>query len=206
VRAHAAAWLLLASSSCATASAQNLLRNGEFDTDSAPWAARGEQSLVAWSALDHDSCGAASGSALAANGESTVNAFVEFTTCVAVAPGQEYTFGAELRFPTGQDATGEVSLQIEAYGTPDCSFLALAATQAITLFSTTPGVWAPRSASIPASPDTHSVLLHIDLLKEPADDVLLLRFDGAYLIRGTGYLFAGDFETGSFCRWSAVHD
>jgi len=200
--------VLLAVALATQADAGNLVPNSEFDRDTAGWDEVSDgQSLLGWASLDHDTCGAGSGSALAANGATTPDNGMGFHTCVTgVVGGQSYSLGGDLRFPTGQTATGTANLTVFWYGSSDCSVHFLGVEPAQPELSTdTSGVWVSalsESAIAPAS--AHSAELRVTVIKEQANDVLLLRFDGVYLAPGGGFLFGDGLDTGSFCRWSAL--
>jgi hypothetical protein len=199
--------VLLATVSAPGLTAQNLIANSEFDIDTDAWEVFGVVSSLEWDTIDHDSCGDASGSALGTSLNALPNYTQPFATCVSgIVPGVTYSFGADLRFPTGQATTGSAVIYPVWYdGVPDCDGTSIPGGENSepVLTTATPGIWVRSSHDgITAPPGALQLQLRVQLSKVQAQD-LALRFDGVYVYPTAGALFVDGFETDSTCRWSA---
>jgi hypothetical protein len=187
--------------------AQNLVVNPEFDIDTDTWEVFGNVSSLEWDTIDHDSCGDASGSALGTSLNALGDYTQPFATCVSgIVPGVTYSFGADLRFPTGQTTTGSAVIRPVWYdGVPNCEGLSIPGGEYSepVLTTVTPGIWVRSSRDgITAPPGALNLQLRVQLTKDQPQD-LALRFDGVYVLPTSGALFVDGFETDSTCRWSA---
>jgi len=187
--------------------AQNLIGNGELDFDTAGWEETAAEGLLIWHTLDRDSCGDASGSGLLDNfAANTQYAFGPRGCATGIVPGQAYSIAAYLRFPSGQTAPGQGSLQVQWFdsatgcdGAPVPPFL-----QSSILTTATVDAWTPIGwEEVVAPAGAHSVQVVVALQKNVGGDTLLLHFDGVHVVSGAGFLFADGFGAESTCRWSA---
>jgi len=187
---------------CATVSAQNMLGNGEFDTDVSGWTPYGV--LFEWDSADcHQSPSSGSGRANN-NHDGTMHASV--LTCVdGVVGGQSYDLGGMLRIPTGQvgggfayfglywyDGVGCVGTQTWVGGTP---------------FVTTSNIWTPHAKwGLIAPVGTQSAWVGIFNNKtSPGTDPFVSYHDGIYF--GVyGGIFADGFESGATNIWFSTQD
>jgi len=117
--AFAAAFALAA----APIDAQNLVRNGTFDTDVSDWPTGGPAAQVSWSPQDANGS-PSSGSALIANvstGPSNGEGIQQCVSGPGIVAGVSYTYGGKVRVPSGQARTGFVMFGLRWYASPDCS-------------------------------------------------------------------------------------
>ena len=106
---------LLAALFPASAVAQNLLVNGNFDTDVSSWVKISSTGTAVFSPLDADGS-ASSGSMLTTNTESTL--FVH--QCRPATAGTSYDFGGKARVPLGQVA-GQYLQQLNFFTNTTCT-------------------------------------------------------------------------------------
>ena len=103
--------------------AQNLVRNGTFDTDVSDWPTGGPAAQVSWSPQDANGS-PSSGSALIANvstGPSNGEGIQQCVSGPGIVAGVRYTYGGKVRIPSGQARTGFVMFGLRWYASPDCS-------------------------------------------------------------------------------------
>lgn len=188
--------------------AQNLLPNGEFDTDIVAWFTAGAGSAIAWTGLDHDGCApAVSGALLATNSATSAGVTRGSAACVTDIVGNAtYSFGADLHFPAGQARTGSAEIVVVWFSTPDCTGLSGdSVTGDTTVDTSTAGTWVEvRNDAATAPADATSASFSVRLLKNEAGGSLALAYDGAFLADGLVLLFTDDFERQSSCHWSVA--
>jgi len=120
VRLAVAAVVLLAT---APIGAENLVRNGNFNTDVSDWPAEDSYAQVSWSPLDANGS-PSSGSALVANVSTGPSNGIGIHQCLSgpgIVAGASYTYGGRVRIPSGQARTGFVMFGLRWYDSPDCS-------------------------------------------------------------------------------------
>ncbi|MGE5345151.1 MAG: hypothetical protein ACM3JH_04275 [Acidithiobacillales bacterium] len=103
--------------------AQNLVRNGSFNSDVSDWPAEDTSAQVSWSPLDA-SGSASSGSALVANVSAGPSNGIGIHQCLSgagIVPGATYTYGGKARIAAGQARTGFVMFGLRWYTSADCS-------------------------------------------------------------------------------------
>lgn len=190
------------------ARAQNLLPNGEFDVDTLAWFTAGSGSTIAWTGIDHSGCPPSVSGALLQTNASTAAATARGSAaCVTDIVGNAtYSFGVDLRFPTGQTRTGSAEVVVVWFETPDCTGLSGSTSSGGPPVSTaTAGNWVPvRNDAATAPAEAISASFSVRLLKNEAGGSLALTYDGAFLADGVILLFNDDFERQSSCHWSAT--
>jgi hypothetical protein len=115
----AAAFLLLS----APLAAQNLVRNGTFDTDTSGWNVEEAAGSLAWSSLDAEGS-SSSGSAVVVNaspGPENGTGIVQCVSGPGVEGGTRYAWGGRVRIPSGQARTGAAFLGLRWYASTDCT-------------------------------------------------------------------------------------
>lgn len=185
---------------------QNLAPNAEFDTDVLPWSTGLGDASVAWTGLDHDGCDAAtSGALLATNNAANATQGRGISACITdFVPGQIYTFGADLRFPTGQARTGSALMKLVFLASNDCTGFSRTTVDSAALDTSNLGNWVRlQSSGVPVEEDG-SIALVARLIKSGAGGSLEVDVDGAFLVLGDGFLFADGFERQSTCHWSTA--
>ncbi|HYX25050.1 MAG TPA: hypothetical protein VFC23_12920 [Thermoanaerobaculia bacterium] len=119
-----AALLSLLAGLTASASAQNLLVNPEFDNGLNGWQTFGQTFggvTVSWDGLDADGS-PTSGSARAVWQGPVVTGLVPvLSQCVEVTPGSPYVFGGKIFIPSGQATPGSAFFIALPYPSPGCS-------------------------------------------------------------------------------------
>lgn len=178
----------VASIAC-TAHAQNLLANGNFDTDLSEW--NMPDATPSWSSLDVDAS-PASGSAYFVNTQADANARqVVLLQCIAITEPGVYVFGAAAYTPTGQAGTGYLvgSYAVDLHHA-DCSGGWSAAGG---FFMQSLGEWQRYAATggmyplliVPSLNPEASILILFAVEKTEAGGSFGGHFDAAYLIRDT---------------------
>ncbi|MEO7973662.1 MAG: hypothetical protein ABIU84_08740 [Thermoanaerobaculia bacterium] len=185
---------------------QNLAPNAEFDTDVLPWSAGANSSSVGWTSVDHAGCSSSiSGAAQAMNFATSSDQGRGISACITgFVPGQTYTFGTDLHFPSGQTRTGSAVLLAVWLSSTDCTGFSRTTDSSPTIDSTTAGGWVHVEGTTVAGADDGSLALVARLIKDQAGGSLALDFDGAYFVPGEGFLFADGFDRQSTCRWSSA--
>ena len=103
--------------------AENLVRNGTFDTDVSQWIVDAPAAQAGWYGADASGY-ALSGSALVSNVSTGPSNGAGISQCIAtpaVVAGATYTYGGRVRTASGQARTGRTFLGLRWYTTPDCS-------------------------------------------------------------------------------------
>jgi len=103
--------------------AQNLVRNGTFNSDVSDWPTGGPAAQVSWSPQDANGS-PSSGSALIANvstGPSNGEGIQQCVSGPGIVAGVRYTYGGKVRIPSGQARTGFVMFGLRWYTSPDCT-------------------------------------------------------------------------------------
>ncbi|MEO8197971.1 MAG: IPTL-CTERM sorting domain-containing protein [Thermoanaerobaculia bacterium] len=185
---------------------QNLAPNAEFDTDVIPWIAGFNSSSVDWTNVDHGDCSPAiSGAAQAMNFATSSNQGRGISACITgFVPGQAYTFGADLHFPSGQTRTGSALMLAVWLASTDCTGFSRTTDSSPTVASTTAGEWVHVEGTTVAGAEDGSVALVARIVKDEAGGALALDFDGAFFVSAAGFLFADGFDRQSTCRWSST--
>jgi hypothetical protein len=192
----------------APAIGENLLENAELDFDVLVWNELSPQtSEFDWHTLDADACGSASGSALAQNWGIVAFSTATFYQCVpGIVAGQEYTFGAYLRFPSGQAQTGYSHVRVNFMEQADCHGEVVGLpTNSANLTSSTTDAWIWRGVDSAVAPSgANGARVSVILIKDSHTSQLDLHYDRAFFGAGHGYLFGDGFESDSTCRWDLV--
>jgi hypothetical protein len=161
----------------ATASAQNVVGNGEFDADLSGWT-QGGLSVQTWQALDwHGNPG--SGSVRVANDFTVANVATGSSQCIVLSTPGTYELRGAIRFPSGQTETGSATVQVARYSNATCTNPPVLSTNGQIVQSTTTDTWVDTfntSVSIPAG--TQSVKVVLSVQKVQANGSLAALFDG----------------------------
>ena len=205
-----AAWLAAAALALAAprAGAQNLVPNPEFDVDGKPWDTGGAGSSLGWRG-DHDHSGCpppVSGAAVGINAAAAAGVEFGYSACaVGIEGGATYSFGADLRFTSGQARTGSAHLVVVWLSSSDCSGLSADFDETAPLDSAIAGTWVRLADDEVVAPGgAESAGFVVRLLKNEAGGSLEVEFDGAYLRRAPGFLFGDGVERGSTCHWNVA--
>jgi hypothetical protein len=106
----------------ASASAQNLLVNPNFDNSLTGWQTDGQQAVVSWDGTRDADGSPTSGSAKAVWQEPAVNGIdPTVSQCVEVTPGVPYLFGGKIFIPSGQATPGIGFFIALPFGSPGCT-------------------------------------------------------------------------------------
>ncbi|HSS51203.1 MAG TPA: hypothetical protein VLX28_19860 [Thermoanaerobaculia bacterium] len=107
----------------ASASAQNLLVNPNFDTSLSGWQTSPIAGLtVSWDGTRDAAGSPASGSAKAVwQGAQVTGIYPVVSQCVEVTPGVPYLFGGKIFIPSGQATPGSAFFIALPFGSPGCS-------------------------------------------------------------------------------------
>lgn len=161
----------------ATASAQNVVGNGEFDTNVTGWTAGG-LATQAWEVLDwHGNPG--SGSVRVANNFTVANVSTGSSQCLVLSTPGTYELRGAIRFPSGQTETGSATVSVSRFSNATCTNPPDLSTNGQIVSSTTTNTWVDSfntSVSIPAG--TQSVKVVLSVLKTQANGSLAALFDG----------------------------
>jgi hypothetical protein len=181
---------------------------GHFDLPSHDdgWTATSpDGSLVHRADLDADNC-ANSGAEVAENVSLAPEATtVGFTSCIAADKASElYRFGARVYFPEGQDASGDVRVELRWSDSDDCSSVGAPASTSV-LASAQGGEWLELASESVAPIGATAARITIHLTKQPHEEPLQLRFDRVS-VRPARELFVDGMEIGAACRWDRVED
>jgi len=199
---------VVALASASAVRAQNILPNGEFDTDVLPWITQNGEITLGWAAIDHSGCSSTiSGTAQATNLAPAATQERAAAVCVTgIVGGGAYSFGADLRFPTGQARTGEAHIVLVWFATAACTGLSGdTAFGDLTVDTTSAGSWVRVRNDLAAAPaNAQSASFSVRLLKNEASGSLALALDGAFLVPAAGFLFGDGCESQSSCHWSAA--
>ncbi|MEO8277343.1 MAG: hypothetical protein ABI639_14105 [Thermoanaerobaculia bacterium] len=184
---------------------QNLAPNAEFDIDIVPWSAGFTSTSVDWTSVDRSGCSASiSGAAQAMNFATSSAQGRGISACITgFVPGQTYTFGADLHFPSGQARTGSALMLAVWLASTDCSGFSRTTDSSPAIDSTTAGSWVHVEGTTVAGAEDGSVALVARLVKDQAGGALAVDFDGAFFVPGANFLFDDGFDRQSTCRWSS---
>ncbi len=187
---------------CATLSAQNMLSNGDFDTDVSGWTPLSV--VFEWDSSDCYQSPISGSGRVTNEQDGTLHAGI--LTCVdGMIAGQSYDLGGMLRIPTGQVGGGFAYFGVYWYDGVGCS-------GAQTWVGGTPSVttsnnWTPLAKwGLIAPPGTQSAWVVIFNYKtSPGTDPYLSYHDGVYF--GVyGGIFADGFESNTTAFWSDSTD
>lgn len=181
------------------ANAQNVLANGDFDTDLSSW----DTPVVTptWSSFDIDGS-PDSGSAWFANTQSGASVRqIVISQCIPIAETGAYIFGGAAYTPTGQTSTGYL---VGGYAVDlqhaDCSGgwsavggFFMSSLGQWTHYATTGGFYQPLM--VPSLNPSASILIQFSVEKTEADGSFGGYFDDAFLIRDT--VFMDGFDVGA---------
>lgn len=181
------------------ANAQNLLANGDFDTDFSGW----DTPVVTptWSSFDADAS-ATSGSVWFANTQADANVRqIVISQCVPIGEKGAYIFGGAAYTPTGQVSTGYLvgGYAVDAHHA-DCSGgysavggFFMSSLGQWTRYATTGGFYQPLV--VPSLNPEASILIQFSVEKTEANGSFGGHFDDATLIRDT--VFIDGFDDGA---------
>lgn len=179
---------------------QNLIENGDFDTDVSGWRPLGTDLSIGWSPSDYaDSPG--SGSLLGTNASPAV-ANYDTDHCVdSISEGKHYTFSGWVKVPSGQTASGVTRLYWWWRSGPSCGGIQ-------TLAQSTPYVseadeWTTISPPSEAAPEgTMSAQIVLTTFKTSATPGTFQVFFDGLDFRVTGSIFIDGFESGGLVAWT----
>ncbi len=169
---------LLAALFPASAVAQNLLVNGNFDTDVSSWVNTSSTGTFVFSPLDANGS-ASSGSMLTTNTESTL--FVR--QCRPATAGTSYDFGGKARIPLGQVA-GQYFQQLNFFTNTTCTGSGIPqGAGGLSFFDYIPsGAWQGRSITgFLAPPGTVAALISVSNQRVAAAGTTIASFDDLFL-------------------------
>jgi len=166
--------------SAASASAQNLLRNGTFDSGISPWAPYndGNVSTVAtFSTLDAGGNAASGSIRVTSPSPGGIGGFVS-SECIPVVPGVTYQQRYDYLLEPGDGAN--VSAQVNFYGDTHCSFGSSMTGYGGIVASQADGAWHPSLDSADrytAPPGARGVQLDLHVHKPAAGGSVAAQFD-----------------------------
>ena len=173
-RSIAGAVLVFAVSIAPRTLAQNLVTNGNFDSNTTSWTFAGIGS-VGFSGLDVAGSGS-SGSALLTNSGGIMSVYI--AQCVPIVGGNLYDIGAAVRIPSG-GATGSAYVGYFFYNGPSCSG---ANSGGFTPFISTLNTWTVTSSTNVLAPATAvSVEIALSVSKSGATGQIQANFDRAFV-------------------------
>jgi hypothetical protein len=165
--------------STGTAAAQNLLVNGNFDSNVLGWGFVGTGSFTRDSSLDADS-DPSSGSGRLENTAPVGFGASSATQCVAVTGGRNYDFKAWIRFPTGQASSGRAMVNVNFFDAAGCHGSNIGGSASPNVQSTTTGTWVlSQVVAIAAPASAVSAQINLDSVKTEATGSLVANFDAA---------------------------
>jgi len=180
--------------------AQNLVVNGDFDTDVGGWSSY--HCLLAWDPADcHLS--AQSGSAWLSNDNDFEPTTAIFACVDGVIGGQIYDFGGWVWIPPGQASSGSAKLGLYWHDGVGCAGNLTVGPQ--TPYVQVPGGWVPLNLiGLVAPPGTQSAQVTAYNIKATTGTgPFVVHHDGVYL--GIyGGIFADGFESGGTGQWSST--
>lgn len=181
---------------------QNLVDNGDFDTDVGGWSSY--HCLLAWDPADsHQS--AASGSAWLSNDNDVEPTTAIFACADGVIGGQSYDLGGWVWIPSGQPSSGSAKLGIYWYEAAGCAGNLTVGGQ--TPYAQLPGGWVHLAHfGMVAPPGTQSAQVTAYNIKTSAGTgPFVVHHDSVYL--GVfGGIFIDGFESGGTGVWSSTVD
>ncbi|MCH9648913.1 MAG: hypothetical protein K0U98_11795 [Deltaproteobacteria bacterium] len=173
--------LLVLSGSLLTlgAEAQNLLQNGNFDTDLSGWNLDIDEGITSfWISEDVGGAGN-SGSISSINSEINGNQGKRpATQCVQVTAGEAYDVGASIRIPTSDSAFDEAQVSVLWHTDNQCATTFVGGT--IPIFHDTAGDWVTLSDEVTVPANIQSATIALDQKKGMAGGVFEVRFDSVF--------------------------
>jgi len=181
-------------------SAQNMVSNGDFDTDVGGWTSY--HCLLAWDPADSQQS-AFSGSAWTSNNNDAEPTTAIFACVDGVVGGQSYDLGGRVWIPSGQPSTGSAKLGLFWYDGTAC-------TGALTVGGQTPYTGLPDGWVFlahfgqVAPPGTQSAQITAYNIKtSPGTGPFVVHHDGI-MFGIFGGIFADGFEGGDTMVWSST--
>lgn len=171
IRAVANLLLLGCFAAAVPVAAQNLIPDGDFDTNTSGWDA--SPGVLSWSPLDAGD-DPESGSARLRFSGAGAGAGTGVVRCVSAVAGRTYYLGGRQLIPTGQDRTGRGDLFFSFYTGANCTG---SRTSGPALLVSTPGSWIPVFGSATAPAGTVSALVVMNIMKNEAGGSLDVHFD-----------------------------
>ena len=175
----ALALFLLLALPAPAALAQNLVANSEFDTNVSSWfpVPTLPSGTLTWSPLDWAG-NPASGSALMTHNVPTTGNAYYASNCIVVPTSGSYELGGLIRIPSGQAATGAVSIAPLIWDQQGCFGIGGFVTfPQLTVTTATTDVWVPVLVQgIPFTAGTH-VQVVLRIAKDQATSSLASHFD-----------------------------
>lgn len=161
----------------AAAPAQNLITNSEFDAAINGWSAGGN-AAVRFDPADANGS-TSSGSLALTNVQGSATAATA-SQCAPIAGGRPFYFGARVRIPSGQLASGSGAVSVTWYAAGGCA-------GAPALTDTTSGVsavdaWTAVTGTSSPPAGARSVLFSFTVSKAQAGALLQVLFDDAFLV------------------------
>jgi hypothetical protein len=180
MRAFAAALLLFplaALLASLPARAQNLIANGNFDSDVAGWTPGAGYMVVSHDSEDVDE---PSGSALVSN-QSSQNSGNGVGHCVLVDAGAFYDAEVWARIPPGQATTGQAELRLFWFANQSCDFADFIGPDYSNQITAPSGSWAAMEVlAVEAPIGAESVRFDLGALKD-GPEIFEAKFDAAFL-------------------------
>ncbi len=181
MRTHRAFSLCLAALAFAAAgAAQNLIANGNFDTDLGAWQGPGNPGVTsAWSGVDASSSTSSGSASLVASFATVQTSSPALSQCIHLAGGLPYRLGFDVLYAAGAVPTDQVSVVVFWSDLPGCAgnlssaFLAIPKGASSGWLSQTLDVSAPSAAT--------SALIQVDIYKEMGGGSLTAYLDDVAL-------------------------
>lgn len=183
-------------------SAQNLVINGDFDTDVGGWTSY--HCLLAWDPADSQQS-VTSGSAWISNDNDIEPTTAIFACVDGIVGGQSYDLGGLVWIPSGQPSTGSAKLGLYWHDGPGCTGNLTVGGQ--TPYAQLPDGWVPLAHfGQVAPPGTQSAQVTAYNIKtSPGTGPFVVHHDSVYL--GIfGGIFADGFESAGTGNWSSAVD
>jgi hypothetical protein len=200
-----AVWTVLAAlliTNVPTGGAQNLLDNGDFDSDVSGWAALGADLSIVWDPEDH-AADPGSGSLYSVNNAPAAGNFAIVSCVDSIPDGLPYQVSGWVKLPSGQPVDGRTELFWYWYDAPSCSGSQTSqpGTSAITVAED--WTFLQSSAEV-APPGTMSAWVVLLNNKNDADPgALQISFDGISF-HDASEIFSDGFESGTTSAWTSV--
>ncbi len=180
--------------------AQNLVGNGDFDTDVGGWASY--HCLLAWDPADSQ-LSSTSGSAWLSNDNDAEPTTAVSACADGVIAGQSYDFGGWIWIPPGQASSGSAKLGLYWHDGAGCTGSLTVGPQ--TPLVQLPGGWVPLTLLgqvAPAGAQSAQVTAY-NIKSSPGTGPFVVHHDGIYL-GDFGGIFADGFESGGTNLWSST--
>ena len=192
--------LLIAANPCAEA--QNLIVNGNFDSDVSGWTPLGASLSAEWDPSDY--AGSPSSGSLLGTNDSPTSANLSVVSCVdSISGGQPYQYTGWIKTPSGQTVTGLFRLYWYWYPLASCAGAQTLAASTPYMTSADDWIYVSTDSEI-APPGTMSAWLVLGIYKTSAvPGTFQVYYDGLDF-RHTGINFADGFESGDISEWSAM--